>query len=203
MKLSLSDKNKTTEKITLVSDDKFFSDDIEISDEFFKNLVNNLSSNEDLLLSTTLLSDPVQIAIENYRNQPSILTIQNNVIIDQSFSFQMAFTDTIHKQINLINSKKNSTHSRIPFKCLKLAVNEFAPIITNIWNEELVSSSMFPESLKLADVTPVYKKSESTLVSNYRPISVLPTMSKVFERLMRHQVSEYIPLRKTNTGQKS
>ena len=51
---------------------------------------------------------------------------------------------------------------------------------------------MFPESLKLADVTSVYKKSDPTLVSNYRPISVLPTMSKVFERLMHHQVSEYI-----------
>ena len=51
---------------------------------------------------------------------------------------------------------------------------------------------MFPQSLKLADVTPVYKKSDPTLVSNYRPISVLPTMSKVFERLMHHQVSEYI-----------
>ena len=50
---------------------------------------------------------------------------------------------------------------------------------------------MFPESLKLADVTPVYKKRDLTLVSNYRPISVLPTMSKVFERLMHCQVSEY------------
>ena len=88
--------------------------------------------------------------------------------------------------------KKNGTLVGIPPKCLKFAINESAPIITNIWNEEVVSSSMFPESLKLADVTPVYKKSDPTLVSNYRPISVLPTMSKVFERLMHHQVSEYI-----------
>ena len=51
---------------------------------------------------------------------------------------------------------------------------------------------MFPQSLKLADVTRVYKKSDPNLVLNYRPISVLPTMSKVFERLMHHQVSEYI-----------
>ena len=79
-----------------------------------------------------------------------------------------------------------------PPKCLKLAVNESVPIIANIWNEEVVSSSMFRESLKLANVTPFYKKSELTLVSNYRPISVLPTMSKVFERLMHHQVREYI-----------
>ena len=69
MKPFLSDKNKATEKITLVSDDKIFSDDLEIAEKFnkfLKDAVNNLnlSSNEDLLLSTTHLSDPVQIAIE-------------------------------------------------------------------------------------------------------------------------------------------
>ena len=69
MKPFLSDKNKATEKITLVSDDKFFSDDLEIAEklnELFKSAVNNLnlSSNEDLLLSTTHLSGPVQTAIE-------------------------------------------------------------------------------------------------------------------------------------------
>ena len=81
MKPFLRDKNKATEKITLVSDDKIFSDDLEIAEkfnEFFKNAVNNLnlSSNEDLSLSTKHLSDPVQIAIEKYKNHPSILTIQ-------------------------------------------------------------------------------------------------------------------------------
>ena len=50
---------------------------------------------------------------------------------------------------------------------------------------------MFPESLKLADDTPVYKIRDPTLESNYRPIRVLTTMSKVFKRLMHHQVSEY------------
>ena len=59
-----------TEKITLVSDEKIFSDDLEIAEkfnEFFKNTVNNLnlSFNEDLLLSTTHLFDPVQIVIDN------------------------------------------------------------------------------------------------------------------------------------------
>ena len=126
MKPFLSDKNKATEKITLVSDDKFFSDDLEITEkfnEFFKNAVNdmNLSSNEDLLLSTTHLSDPVQIAKEKYKNDPSILTIQNHVTIDQSFSFQMASTDTIYKQINLLSSKKNGMHDGIPPQMSKIS----------------------------------------------------------------------------------
>ena len=66
-------KIRPPKKITLVSDDKIFSDDLEITEkfnEFFKNAVNNLnlSSNEDLLISTKHLSDPVQIAIEKYKN---------------------------------------------------------------------------------------------------------------------------------------
>ena len=66
-------KIRPPKKITLVSDDKIFSDDLEIAEKFnelFKNAVNNLnlSSNEDLLISTNHLSDPVQIAIEKYKN---------------------------------------------------------------------------------------------------------------------------------------
>ena len=83
----------------------------------------------------------------------------------------MASTDVIYKQINLLDSKKKGMHSGIPPKYLKLVINESVPIIRNIWNEKVVSSSMFPESRKLANVTPVYKKSNPTLVLNYRPIS--------------------------------
>ena len=54
------------------------------------------------------LSDPVQIAMEKYKNHPSILTIQNNFTIDERFSFKIACTDTIYKQINLI--KKRMAH---------------------------------------------------------------------------------------------
>ena len=61
-----------------------------------------------------------------------------------------------------------------------------------IWNYELVGSCKFPDNLKLADITPIYKKDSSTNVKNYRPVSVLPTASKVFERLMQEQIIDYI-----------
>ena len=79
----------------------------------------NFSCNEDLLLSTTHLSDPIEIAIEQYKNHSSILSIENNVTIDQRFSFQMASTDTIYKQTNLLNSKKNGTRGEILTQCPK------------------------------------------------------------------------------------
>ena len=44
----------------------------------------------------------------------------------------------------------------------------------------------------MQEVTPIFKKEDSTNVKNYRPVSVLPVMSKVFERIMQKQINAYI-----------
>ena len=49
----------------------------------------------------------------------------------------------------------------------------------------------FPDSLKVAKVTPIYKKDNNKIISNYRPISVLPVISKVFENVIFDQLSEH------------
>ena len=67
-----------------------------------------------------------------------------------------------------------------------------SPVLANIWNEELLLNKNFPENLKLADVTPIFKKKDKTFVENYRPVSVLPTVSKIFERIMQKQITDYI-----------
>ena len=46
--------------------------------------------------------------------------------------------------------------------------------------------------MKKADVTQIFKKDDPTKVKNYRPVSVLPLVSKVFERIMHKQISEFI-----------
>ena len=62
-----------------------------------------------------------------------------------------------------------------------------SPALANIWNEEILLNKNFPENLKLADVTPIFKKKDKTFVENYRPVSVLPTVSKIFERIMKNR----------------
>ena len=44
----------------------------------------------------------------------------------------------------------------------------------------------------MADLSPIFKKDDSTLVKNYRPVSVLPVLSKIFERIMQNQLSLHI-----------
>ena len=54
-----------------------------------------------------------------------------------------------------------------------------------------LTSGKFPNKLKLANLTPVYKKGSRNEKGNYRPISILPVMSKVFERVIHSQLSEF------------
>ena len=58
-------------------------------------------------------------------------------------------------------------------------------VLQNIWNSEILGKLCFPDKLKLAEVTPVYKKKDPTLVENYTLVSVLPSVSKVFERIIQ------------------
>ena len=55
-----------------------------------------------------------------------------------------------------------------------------------------VDSGLFPSNLKYADATPVYKKGESVDKNNYRPNSLLPALSKIFEKLLYYQMHNYI-----------
>ena len=50
----------------------------------------------------------------------------------------------------------------------------------------------FPETLKYADVVPIYKKEERTKKKKYRPVSLLPIVSKLFERKIYNQILAYI-----------
>ena len=136
--------------------------------------------------------NPIEAAIEKFKHHPSIAAIKKNVSPTQGFDFDFVSREHVKNQIRSLNPKKKGTFAGIPSKILKLANEESSKSLTEIWNRKIVSESLFPEELKLADVTPVFKKNDSTKVQNYRPISVLPTVSKAFERLMHEQVARYM-----------
>ena len=87
---------------------------------------------------------------------------------------------------------KNGTFKNIPTRRLKDVSDICSPILANIWNEKILLNKDFTENLKLADVSPVFKKKDKTLVESYKPVSVLPAISKIFEQIMQKQISDYI-----------
>ena len=101
----------------------------------------------------------------------------------------MSLTD-IEKEIKRSNTNKTSHSSDISTKNLKQTVDFFSPFILGYVNKSITSST-FPSILKLADIIPVYKKDSRYMKSNYRPISVLPNLSKIFENVLYDQISSF------------
>ena len=61
-----------------------------------------------------------------------------------------------------------------------------------IWNKEIKGNKKFPSKLKYADLTPIFKRLDCVLKEIYRSVSILPVVSKIFERIMQKQMKEYI-----------
>ena len=73
---------------------------------------------------------------------------------------------------------------------LKFINKDISKCLTLIINQSL-NSGIFPDKLKVAKVTPIFKKGDKQIITNYRPISVLPVISKIFETVIHEQLSEY------------
>ena len=56
---------------------------------------------------------------------------------------------------------------------------------------QVLNTGIFPDKLKIAKVIPIYKKGDPQLFENYRPTSLLPTISKVLEKIIHKQLSSY------------
>ena len=107
-----------------------------------------------------------------------------------TFSFSEVNLNDIEYELEHLNPKKASTFHNIPPKHLKQTSDVCGPVLQKLVNDS-ISKNIFPDDLKLADITPIFKKEDATNVKNYRPISILPTTSKVYERIMQRQISHY------------
>ena len=192
-----SDKGGGKDNITLVNGGKIISDDLELAktfNNFFKNTVSSLDITENrfLLTDTCNGGNRVNEAIAKFDNHPSIVSIKENVKIDRRFSFSEISVDAIQIEIKRLDQKKPGTFMGIPTRQLKQAIDVVSEPLMHIWNHKIVQNKKYPTKLKMADISPIYKKLENIFVDNYRPISVLPTVSKIFERLMQKQMNNFV-----------
>ena len=187
-----SDKVATTEAISLIENEAIISNDSQVSEifsDYFSNAVNDLNikpwteslGNEVLSISQIL---------EKYKQHPSVLKIREKMPKHKTFSFQeTSIEDVVEKLSNLDVSKASPVES-LPPKVLKDNCNIFAPKIMFDFNIS-IKSGIFPNSLKLADVTPVFKKDDKHDKTKFRPVSILPALSKIYERIMNGQIKAY------------
>ena len=86
---------------------------------------------------------------------------------------------------------KATSHKNIPPKILKSNSDVCVEPLTQIFND-CVENLTFPDELKCADVTSLPKNGPTNTRTNFRPISVLPAVSKLFERIMDNHIVAYM-----------
>ena len=199
---NFSEKRKLSNKITLVDgNDTIVSDDRSISEElntFFKDTTKSLNIRQNSYITdeSNEIEDQVKKAIFKYKNHRSIILIKNKITVPELFVFTEASVSDIGKELSNLNTKKASTFRNITTKVLKASIESCSEVLTKLFSNTILTSD-FPDRLKVADVGPIFKKDDPQKSKNYRPVSVLPVVSKVFERILHKQMSlhveEYLP----------
>ena len=94
------------------------------------------------------------------------------------FSFDFISKEDVLKEITILVTSKAIQESNIPAKMIKQNRDFFAEIICKCFNDSL-DKGQFPNCLKLASITPVFKKSVCFSKNNYRPVSIFTVLSRV------------------------
>ena len=87
-----------------------------------------------------------------------------------------------------LNNKKSSSHDLITNGMLKATCHIIAPFLVTLYNKCL-SEGVFPKAYKTAQVIPLFKGGDRENVNSYRPISLLPVLGKLLEKLISKHMS--------------
>ena len=108
-----------------------------------------------------------------------------------TFTFQLVSKERARRYLAQLKSTKSPGHDNLPPRLIRDGADIIASLLTHIINLSL-TTSLVPNKLKIARVIPLYKSGDKALPNNYRPISVLPVLSKIFERVVYDQISDYL-----------
>ena len=100
-------------------------------------------------------------------------------------------SNEIFNIINSLKCKKSAKNNAVPSYFIKIAGNVLAPYLAYFYALSF-EYGIFPDALKIAAVTPIYKTDDELSSSNYRPISVLPCLSKILEKLIKIRIISFL-----------
>ena len=132
-------------------------------------------------------NDCVTDVISKYSDHESVRYILDNLSSDVKFTFSTIEKDVIFKKLNDIDCKKATGWDNIPPKLLKFGAEVLCDPICDLMNQSILLSK-FPSNLKKGEIIPLFKKGSILEKKNYRPISILPTLSKIFESVLIDQL---------------
>jgi hypothetical protein len=134
---------------------------------YFLSVAENLTKNAH----TTNNIDPLTYLQQNSNHTFTPMILKNTT------------TYEIDKIIHSIKSKDSSGYDEISSKILKISAHYVLSPLTFIFNK-ILTTGVFPERMKFSEVKPLYKKGNTAELSNYRPISLLTSFSKIFKKII-------------------
>ena len=125
-----------------------------------------------------------------FRNHASVIAIKN-LNSGSRFDFCRVNVQDVEKEIRRLSTRKATQYSDHPVRILKENSDIFGKYICDFFNE-CVDKGTFLPILKHANITPVFKKGYKGSKDNYRPVSILPVISKIFNKLLCKQITVFI-----------
>ena len=189
------DKVQVSQSIKLIEKSEMVTDDLKTAKIFNDYLVNitqdvEITDTGAKLSSTTGIEDPIDKVVEKYKSHPSIKKIKECFTCSESFHFRQVTAEEVFCLLRKLNPMKSSPVGTIPAKVMKENSDIFASILLGHFNAT-ISQNDFPETLKAGDISSLYEKDDNFIKKHYRPITVLPSASKIYERLMESEMKAF------------
>lgn len=173
--------------VTLREGDEIITDEdklCNIFNDFFVSIGSDIGVKEDN-------DRPLVAILDTYKDHSSIAKINSLGLNKGAFIFTPINILDMKKAISKLNSKKACGFDGIPPSFIKTLKNDLAESMTVLVNK-CIAQNVFPDNLKMSNISPVYKKKDKLNKDNYRSINLLPIVSKLFERVLNDQLYKYM-----------
>ena len=161
--------------IILVEDGKILTEPSEVVEVF-----NNY-------FASVAVSETCSGSAEHFYDHRSVLGSASRQVLEHPFNFEPVSSSYLKEILDNLNPRKAVGADGISPRLLRLSAPVMAEEITRLINI-LITSCSWPDEWKCGNLTPVFKKDEDTRKENYRPVSVLTALSKVYEKVMYDQL---------------
>ena len=135
-------------------------------------------------------NNPLLSTVNKFQNHPSILKIKSNRTCT-CFSFRPVNYEEVLTELKKSDMSKTTQLERILTKIVKEILNVFATFLVKDINT-FIKKEEFPDKLKTADITAIFQKGDKHDQLNYRPVSILPILSKIYEKCLYKQIENYM-----------
>ena len=183
-------KSKTkSENIPLRNDGEIITDCnkvCEIFNTFFSQIGSDIGNPENN-------HKPIEEIIADYADHPSVTMIKTKInnVLPNNISLREVRERDVQKIISKLSVKKASGYDEIPVTFIKMLSRSLLKPLTKLANK-CIQENIFPDRMKMANITPLYKKKDKLNKDNYRSVNLLIALSKILEKIISNQVYDHM-----------